>query len=221
MPPRALNEVIAVIDPLLVNAAPVMFPLDPTYVNNAVLGVTLPIGVDCIPPRALNVVAAVIDPLLVKAAPVMFPLDPTLVNNAVLGVTLPIGVACIPPRAPNVVTAVIDPLLVNAAPVTLPVALSVVTIAVLPPADPSVPFNGPLNELVAVYVAPVNTALALPIVAAFIVVPVNVPTTPNVPPTVAELLTVNAFTVVFACTFNVLVIVARPVSVRFPVLTVP
>jgi hypothetical protein len=81
--------------------------------------------------------------------------------------------------------------------VAAPVALKVDTIAVLPPADPNVPFSGPLKELVAVYDAPVNTADAFPIVAALIVVPVNVPTTPNVLPIVAVLLTVNAETVVF------------------------
>ena len=76
-------------------------------------------------------------------------------------------------------------LTVSADTAALPVALKVDTIAVLPPDAPNVPLCGPLNELVAVYVAPVNTADALPMVAAFIVVPVKVPTTPSVPPIVS------------------------------------
>ena len=47
---------------LTVSALAVTLPLDPTEVNNAVLGATLPIGVACRPPNALNVVLNV--PLL-------------------------------------------------------------------------------------------------------------------------------------------------------------
>jgi hypothetical protein len=153
----------------------------------------------------------VIELLTVNADAVIFPLEPMDVNKPVLGVALPIGVFCMPPKALKLVIAVIDPLLVMAAAVTLPVALNVLTIAVLPPADPSVPFSGPLNELVAVYVAPVNVEPELPNVAAFIVVPVSVPVTPNVEPIVAELLTVNAEAVMFPL---------EPTDVNKPVLGV-
>ena len=123
-------------------------------------------------PNVLPIVAVL---LTVNADTVAFPLAPTVVNNALLGVTLPIGVACRPPNALIVVIAVIDPLLVTAAAVTLPVALSVETMAVLPPADPNVPLCGPLIVPLAVTVAPVSAALALPIVAAWMVVPFKVP----------------------------------------------
>ena len=79
------------------------------------------------------------------------------------------------PETANVVPMVTELLTVSAFTVALPVVLSVDTTAVLPPALPNVPLCGPLNELLAVYVAPVNTALALPIVAAWSVVPFNVP----------------------------------------------
>jgi hypothetical protein len=45
-------------------------------VNNAVLGVTLPIGVACRPPNALSVVIAVMDAFDVNAAAVMLPAAP-------------------------------------------------------------------------------------------------------------------------------------------------
>ena len=77
---------------LTVNALAVIFPLDPTDVNKAVLGVTLPIGVACKPPNADNEVTAVIDPLLVKLAPVMLPVADRVVNCPVEAVALPIGV---------------------------------------------------------------------------------------------------------------------------------
>ena len=63
-----------------VNALVVTLPLEPTDVNKAVLGVTLPIGVACKPPKPLIVVMAVIDPLLVNAAPVTLPVALTVVN---------------------------------------------------------------------------------------------------------------------------------------------
>lgn len=285
--PLTPNVLPIVVELLTVNAETVVFPLEPTVVNNALLGVTLPIGVDCSPPNALSVVIAVIDVLLVIAAavtlpvalnvdtiavlppatpnvpfngpftvplavtvapvmaapvlpivvacsvvpfnvplrvnPVSVPTDVILfcaavlnvpvrvaltlpivaalivvpvnvpvalndVNAPELAVTLPIGVFCKPPYivkfcvannpdndkldavtlpvTPNVPPIVAELLTVNASTVALPVVLSVETIAVLPPADPNVPFSGPLNELLAEYVAPVNTADALPIVAA-------------------------------------------------------
>ena len=82
------------------------------------------------------------------------------------------------------------PLLVTAAAVTLPVALNVVTIAVLPPADPNVPFTGPLKDTAAV------NELADIILAPVMLPPVPVPTvtllpTPKLVPTVAVVLTVN------------------------------
>ena len=108
---------------------------------------------------------------------------------------MPITVFCIPAVALNVEPTVAELLTVSAFTVALPVALKVDTMAVLPPADPNVPFNGPFTVSLAVIVAPVKAALALPIVAAFIVVPVKVPATLNVVPMVAELLIVRAFTV--------------------------
>ena len=75
----------------------------------------------------------------------------------------------------SVPLTVAELLTVNELTVALPVAVNVDTIAVLPPADPNVPFNGPLIVLDAVTVAPVNAAPELPMVAACTVVPVSVP----------------------------------------------
>jgi len=108
------------------------------------------------------------------------------------------------PATPKVPPTVTELLTVNAFTVALLVARSVDTIAVLPPADPNVPFNGPLIASLAVTVAPVNVAPELPIVAALMVVPVNVPTTPKVLPIVAELLTVNALVVKLLVMISVL-----------------
>ena len=57
---------------------------------------------------------------------------------------------------------------------------------------------------------PVNVAPELPMVAALIVVPVNVPATPKIPPTVAELLTDRAFTVALLVALSVDTIAVLP-----------
>ena len=96
-----------------------MLPLEPTVVNNAVLGAAFPIGVLCRPPSkspgpvALNepvrvillpltlpvtptVLPKVAVPLTVNALTVVFPVVPNVVKLPDAGVALPIGVLWIP-----------------------------------------------------------------------------------------------------------------------------
>ena len=119
---------------LTVNAAPVIFPLDPTEVNNAVLGVTLPIGVACIPPRALSVVTAVILALLVTAAAVTLPVALNVVTIAVFPPALPNVPLCGPLKDTAATNEFADMI---SAPVILPPVP--VPVVIFPPTPSVVP----------------------------------------------------------------------------------
>ena len=128
------------------------------------------------------------------------------------------------PVTPNVVPIVAELLTVSALTVALPVALSVLTIAIFPPADPNVPLCGPLNdtaatnELADIIFAPVM----LPLVPDVDILPAMIlPTTPNVVPMVAELLTVNELTVLFPLTLSLVKIAVLGVTLPIGVACIP
>ena len=134
------------------------------------------------------------------------------VNDPEFVTALPIGVFCKPPATPNVAPIVAVPFTVSCCTVALPVVLVELNMAVLPPADPTGPFSDPLN-------APENTLavmLSNP-VNLFPAAPVMFPLIPSVPSTVAELFTVNAFTVALPVALKVLTIAVLPPALpKFP-----